>query len=339
MLPKVSVVLPVYNAALYVKEAVQSVLNQTFQNFELLIYNDGSTDNSLEILQQFEDSRIRIVNYEKNIGLIQLLNNAFSEAKGEYIARMDADDVCLPDRFEKQVGFLDQHPNIGICGGFLEIIGTNEINKKPALDKDLRWWIFKGSPFAHPSVMIRNKVLIHSNLKYNPDAYVVEDFDLWWRMAFVTQLANLETVLLKYRIHPNQVSSSKNDLQLENLRKSQIEFMKNLGISAAKYDPDFINKMLSRELICTANNFKKTWMFFKDLLSSKDAVEFFGVEDIQEKRFKHASTMINNLIHYKREMLSLLFDKEFTALLRNAGIQPIIFFFKSLIQWKTKTTD
>jgi glycosyltransferase involved in cell wall biosynthesis len=334
---KVSVVLPVYNAAEYVHEAIQSILNQTYQNFELLIYNDGSTDNSLEIIQKFKDPRIRIVNYEKNIGLIQLLNNAFAEAKGEYIARMDADDICFPNRFEKQVAFLDQHLDHGIVGTQMEFIGSDETIWKPCRDEELRWWIFKGSPLAHPTVMIRKSVLVQYHLNFNKEAYVVEDFDLWWRMAFHTKLANIDSVELKYRLHPKQESSSKTEIQWNNFIKSQKEFTENLGLSSEKYSPEFINNLLSRALEGTSKNLMNLWSFYQDLLNSRIGIQFFGLDNVIEQRNSQTVFMLKNLTKYSWQLLPLTFNQDFKHCIQLSGNKRTSFIIKSLIQWKTKT--
>jgi glycosyltransferase involved in cell wall biosynthesis len=337
MHPKVSVVLPVYNAGLYVKEAIDSIINQSFKDFELLIFNDGSTDNSLEIIHKFEDSRIRIVNYEKNIGLIQLLNNAFSEAKGEYIARMDADDISFPKRFEKQVAFLDQHPDHGVVGTQMEFIGSEEIIKKPCQDEEIRWWIFKGSPLAHPSVMIRKLILEQHQLNFKKEAYVVEDFDLWWRMAFHTKLANLKSVELKYRLHPQQESSSKTEIQLSNFVKSQKEFTEKLGLSSEKYPPDFINNILSRALDGTSSNLEKLWNFYQDLLNSKSGVQFFGLDNVLMQRELQTVFMLKSLTRYSWQLLPMSFNQDFKNCIQKSGNNLSSFIIKSIIQWKTKT--
>lgn len=122
-MPEISVVLSVYNDAKYVGVAIESVLAQTFTDFELIIIDDASTDESLSIARDFADERIRIVENEENLGLTKSLNKGISLAQGKYIARMDSDDICLPTRFEKQVAYLDAHPDVGVCGGWVELIG------------------------------------------------------------------------------------------------------------------------------------------------------------------------------------------------------------------------
>jgi glycosyltransferase involved in cell wall biosynthesis len=279
----ISVILPVFNGEKYLKEAIDSILNQTYSNFEFLIYNDGSTDSTLEIIKSYSDSRIILKHSEKNLGLIELLNLAFSEAKGKYIARMDADDISLPTRFEEQINFLEKNPEYGICGTQCQIMDSDKILGKPCEDIDLRWWIFRGSPLAHPSIMIRTSILKEHNLEFNENAYVVEDFDLWWRMAFYTKMANLDKVLLKYRIHEQQESSAKREIQADNYRLSQVEFMQALGLSKQYCDPIFMDNLLSRSTKYTSQNFMKMWKIFNFIYNSNNAIFFFGENNIDQK--------------------------------------------------------
>ncbi len=123
--PKVSVIMSVYNGDKYLREAIESILNQTFTDFEFIIVNDGSTDNSLEIIESYDDERIKTINNKKNIGLTKSLNKALKFAKGKYIARQDADDVSLPNRFEKQVEYLDSHPEVALVGTSVYLIDEN----------------------------------------------------------------------------------------------------------------------------------------------------------------------------------------------------------------------
>ena len=332
----ISVVLPVYNAENYLRQAIDSVLSQTYTDFEFLIYNDGSNDSSLDILNSYTDSRIKIRNFESNIGLIKLLNIAFKEAKGKYIARMDADDICLPTRFEEQINFLEKYPQFGICGTQCQIIDSDNILSKPTEDIDLRWWIFKGSPLAHPSIMLRTSIMKDYNLEFKEHAYVVEDFDLWWRMAFHTKMANLDKVLLKYRIHEQQESSAKQKIQAENFRLSQVEFMQSLGLSKQYCDPIFMDNMLSRSISYTSRNFMKMWKVFDCLHQSKNAVLFFGKENIEKQWREQSVFALQNLESFSLPLLSLLLQSRFRDDLKTSRSNVFSFFIKSLLNWKTR---
>ncbi|MEL4306297.1 glycosyltransferase family 2 protein [Methanococcoides sp. LMO-2] len=159
---KVSVIMPVYNAEKYLKDAIESILNQSFKNFELLIINDGSNDKSKAIIESHNDSRIRLLNNEENSGLAKVRNKGIYEAKGEYIAWLDADDISHPLRLEKQVKLLDSHPDVGICGTWVKTIGTKVTHKwrYPTNPNFIRGRMLFDDPLATSSVMLRKKLFI-----------------------------------------------------------------------------------------------------------------------------------------------------------------------------------
>lgn len=202
---KISVLLPVYNSSLYIEESIQSILQQSYPDFELLIIDDGSFDGSLGKIRGIHDSRIKVISHAVNIGLIRTLNEGLSLCTGEYIARMDGDDIALPHRLARQVAFMDANPHIGVCGSQAEYIGIAGTTIKPINHDEIRCWQFFHCTFVHPTVMLRKSILDNHGVKYW-DYPHAEDFELWNRLGEVTQLTNLPEVLLKYRVHTNQVS-------------------------------------------------------------------------------------------------------------------------------------
>lgn len=212
--PLVSVLLPVYNAAEHVQEAIQSILNQTFTDFELLIFNDGSTDESCAIIQNIKDERIRFFDYTQNSGYIAHLNEGLRLAQGEYIARMDADDIAMPDRFAQQVALLEREPDVVLCGTAVETFGSEQtVAEVPLTDREIRNELPFHSPMWHPTVMFRKPVIDKYQLCYNEEYMPAEDYKLWYDLSKVGEFRNLPNVLLRYRIHPHQISACKNDLQ------------------------------------------------------------------------------------------------------------------------------
>ncbi|UOQ98306.1 glycosyltransferase family 2 protein [Hymenobacter sp. 5317J-9] len=207
VVPLVSVVMPVYNCAPYVTEAVMSILNQTFTDFELLIFNDGSTDGSGAVLRGFADPRIRLFDYAENVGYVAHLNHALELARGTYLARMDADDVADPDRLARQVALLQAHPEVGLCGTAYREFGSRQgLVAVPETDAEIRRWMLRSSPFGHPTVLLRKDVVLENCLRYDAAAMPAEDYRLWYELSRVTQLANLPEPLLAYRVHSTQTS-------------------------------------------------------------------------------------------------------------------------------------
>lgn len=231
--PKVTVLMPVYNSAPYLAEAIQSVLQQTFTDFEFLIIDDGSTDDSAKVIQRFNDTRIRLFQNSTNLGLVASLNMGIKIARGEFIARMDADDVCLPERLTIQVAFFEAHQEIGICGTWVEVIGESygQILCYPADPGTLKCMLLFGPAFAHPTVMIRRELLHETKLLYDPSFKHAEDFDLWVRASKLTSLANIEKVLLRYRLHPQQVGQQHSDEQNTTAGKVRFAQLCNLGMT------------------------------------------------------------------------------------------------------------
>lgn len=200
----ISVVLPAYNAELYIKEAIDSVLAQTFTNFELIILNDGSTDKTEEIISSYQDSRIVYVKNEQNLGLIGTLNKGMTLAKGKYIARMDADDICFPQRFAKQVDFLEQNQDYVICGTaayrFYDHISDGKAFNPPLNDENIRVRLFFNSAFIHPSVMFHADVIRDHHLRFSDDYKYAEDYFFWMDLLKYGKGFNLKEKLLYYRV-------------------------------------------------------------------------------------------------------------------------------------------
>lgn len=216
---KISVILPVYNAEKYISKSIESILRQTFEDFELIIINDGSKDNSLNIINKFTDRRILLVDQE-NRGLAKTLNIGLDIAKGEYIARMDADDIALPNRFEEQMNYLTKYPEVGLLGSAIELIDENDKHisyHAPYIGHDilLRCMQNKGNPFKHPTVIFKREIAIKlGGFNENIGKYF-EDYFLWYHMASKVKVDNLPKVLLKYRITPGSIMTNMKDAALD----------------------------------------------------------------------------------------------------------------------------
>jgi glycosyltransferase involved in cell wall biosynthesis len=210
----------VYNGARHLSEAVASVLHQTFEDFEFVIVNDGSTDGTRFYLLSIPDPRVRIVQNPTNEGLAASLNRGLDRARGQFIARMDADDVAAPERLERQVAFMRRNPTVGVAGTGRLLIdeqGKSIAMARPTVGNlAIRWKSLLGNPFAHPTVMMRREVLGAHRLRYDESYRTAQDYELWTRLLPLTRAANLDEPLLYYRLRPDRTSESRRTEQLAN---------------------------------------------------------------------------------------------------------------------------
>jgi len=242
--PLISVVMSVYNGEKYLAEAIESILNQTYTNFEFIIVNDGSSDKSIDIIKEYmtKDNRIVLIDREENKGLAYSLNEGISIAKGEYIARMDADDISLPTRFEKQIEFMQKN-EIDVCGSFIKLFGDSrkeQVIKYPLNNQNIRFSLLFFSSLAHPTVMFKKEVF--NKVKYNIDYKVAQDYQLWCDIANANfKIGNIPEVLLNYREHEAQASIEKFKRQQDTAHKIALDYAKNLGNEEIK----LVNEIIS----------------------------------------------------------------------------------------------
>lgn len=218
--PKVSIILPVYNAEAYIDKAIQSVLNQTFSDYELIIIDDGSIDKSIHLINNFKDPRIIFIKHTANQGLISTLNEGLQRAHGDYIARIDADDMWTDvDKLQKQITFLEQNTEYGVVGTWAYTIDENDKKigtiKNPTTDTQIRKWFLIKNCLIHPSVLFRKDIALKSGSFLSDEKYV-EDYGLWLRMGSFGRFANIPEYLMSYRIHSKSITQSKNEEQVKN---------------------------------------------------------------------------------------------------------------------------
>lgn len=202
-MPKVSVLFPVYNTEeAYLRAALESVLNQTFKDFEFLIIDDASADeNVAKVINSYADQRIRFFRNERNLGISKTRNKLMELAQGEYLAVMDHDDVAMPERFEKQVAFLDTHLDVGVVGGQYIKLPSGKQSNKPTNDKEIKLALMRACAVLHPTSMLRKSVLEEHNICYEEEFSPAEDYALWCHLSLYTKFHNLPDILLHYRNH------------------------------------------------------------------------------------------------------------------------------------------
>lgn len=236
--PLISVLMTVYNAERYLDAAVGSILKQTFGDFEFIIIDDGSTDGSLNVLRRYEsrDSRIRLIS-RPNTGYGKALNEALAMARGEFVARMDADDMSASSRFESQVKFLRDHPEVLVVGASVDLIdGDSRLllhSPQPTGDEEIQNALLAGRTLiVHSATMIRRAEMVEAG-GYDPELCPSEDLDLWLRLGERGKLANLADVLGKYRLHTTSVCATNPSLQKNNSRIAAERAWKRRGIEGA----------------------------------------------------------------------------------------------------------
>lgn len=288
----ISVVLPAYNAQETIGEAIQSIIDQTYTDWELLVINDGSTDNTRSVVLSFDDPRIKYIENECNKKLIYTLNRGLELATGKYIVRMDADDISLPTRFEKQIAFMDNHPDVVASGGGMLVFSNDKTIKRIHCESDpekIQLLLFNSSPIYHPTAIIRRSILELHTIRYSQEYLHVEDYMLWFALSKEGRLSNLQDVLIKYRISDSQISTKYNELQFVNknkVRKKIIsEYLHSIGI-------EWADNISVDELIVTLTN----------------NISIFNLKGMEKKQFvellfilyftiKHSP---RNIIHYYR---------------------------------------
>lgn len=221
--PTISIIMAVYNGGEHLRSAIDSVLAQSFTDFELVVVNDASTDDSVAQIEGYDDPRIKLLHNEENKGLAASLNVGLKEAKGRYIARMDADDLAVPERLKKQLSFLEKHPDIGLLGS--NAVAIDDVDEMIGVfqrwetDDVIRWVAMFDNPFIHSSVMFRHSLLTENSLLYDESLVASQDYDLWVKMLKVTQGANCFEPLILFRQHQKSISVTKARIQQDNRDK------------------------------------------------------------------------------------------------------------------------
>ena len=281
--PEISVLLPVYNSEKYILEAINSILNQTFSNFELIIIDDGSTDTSEEIISKINDKRIVFEKNDTNKGLIYTLNKGIRLSRGSYIARMDADDFSVANRFEKQILEFEKDENLVVCGSFIKTFGNGTeqyISHIPITNAQILASIFFTCPFAHPSVMIKKEALLQLEEAYREDYKHSEDYDLWSRLVFVGNSINIPEFLLNYRIHEKQVSTVFDEHKYQSVSKIQTNLLSQFNIIPTAIESKFLLNLF-KGISKQDENYLNSGVIFLDKLHLQFAIKYSNYKEEQ----------------------------------------------------------
>lgn len=221
---RVTVLMPTYNVAPWVEEAIHSVLNQTYRDFELLVVDDGSTDNTLDHVRSIQDDRIRIAAFPDNVGLAENLNRGLDIINTELVARMDGDDIAEPDWLETGIKVLDTHPEIGICSFGFQFFGAKtSLVRFPEHHEDSKAQMLFGCTVIVP--VFRKSVFTDNHLRYLTETFPAEDYSLWAKAYRVTQVYNVQRTLFHYRTHPTQISTSRREAQIAKSNEVRLQML------------------------------------------------------------------------------------------------------------------
>lgn len=281
---RVSVLMPVYNVKEeYLRESIESILNQTFTDFEFIILDDCSSNNVEEIVKSYGDDRIRFYRNSENLGIAKSRNKLMDLAGGEYSALMDNDDISHPERLKKQVDFLDNNPDISILSTAYETFPEKHIIVHP---KSVRYLdLFRCCVITHPSVMYRTGSLREYKLKYKESYICSQDYELWARAIRYLKIANLDSVLLRYRLNPKSITQKRQDLALNEDRRIRATML------------DFLTKDITlqkqmSEIILGVHDIKEVEK--KSLIQ-----EFFSLRNINKHK---VLTILGIKFKFRREM-------------------------------------
>ncbi|MCJ8013885.1 glycosyltransferase [Paenibacillus sp. KQZ6P-2] len=230
-MPKVTVLMPVYNTVKYIEDAVESILGQTYKDFEFLIIDDCSNDGTQEYLEELKDPRIKLIRHSRNKGLVYSLNEGVELAKGKYIARMDSDDISSPHRLKKQLEYLEKHPDVGVLGTYMTLFHNGQKIPKPKTHDEICCWQLFYCCMGHPTVVMRSDILKNNKILYDPKYLHAEDYEIWNRLGMITKIENLPKYLYSYRIHDSQVSTSQRRIQDQTADKVRIAQLNRMGIT------------------------------------------------------------------------------------------------------------
>lgn len=307
--PFISVLMPVYNGEKYLRESIDSILNQTYQDFELLLINDASSDSTESIILSYQDKRIAYIKNEQNLGLIKTLNKGLDLAKGDFIARMDQDDIANPERFAKQVVVFERNPEIGVCGTWFtcfrddlpqKMVQHHQENERLKID------LLTLCVIGHPTVMLRKKAI--AGYRYDENFQAAEDYELWSRLIKVTQFYNIPESLLQYRLHHSSMSVLESTMQAKNTRKIIGNQLKNIGIE----DND-INIELCQTLFgalfkshLTDDEFRKLTIFANDLEYHNQKKKFYNSKKLHMVINEKLSEAFKRTIYRKISILQFL---------------------------------
>lgn len=259
MQPLITVLIPTFNSAIHIIDAIDSVLTQSLGDFEIFILDGGSTDETLDLVRRLDDRRLTVFSHPGRFSLVDSLNEGLEAARGEYIARMDADDLSIPGRFDMQAKFLATHPDVDVVGSFIRTFGiSQQLWTFPIFHDAIKAALLFDTALAHPTVMMKAKTLRNLDVRYRTDYAHAEDYGIWNELVRKgARFHNLPKVLLKYRLHPSQTGLARNAAQIANGDLIRKDWLTDLGINPSCEEIELHRRCAS-----------KNWKYSRDFISA-----------------------------------------------------------------------
>lgn len=278
-LPLVSVVMPVFNAEVFLNESINSILNQSYNNFEFIIIDDGSVDRSSEIINTFNDGRIVFIQNTENKGNYVCRNIGCKAAKGEYICIMDADDVAKKDRIEKQLSFFMNNPQIIACGSYFKTF-DEQIQIRPCKYDILKIYLLYNNMFLHPSLMIKRDSLFEIGL-YDEYFKYSADYNICCQLALRGEIINIPEPLMYYRVHHQQITSLKKQQQKEFADIIRLNYLRNNGFELSLEEEILFTQLMTHVKFIDTDSQNKIYLLFKKIISQNNYLKCFSQSDLE----------------------------------------------------------
>jgi len=283
--PLVTVIMAVYNTGPYLKDAIESILNQSYTHIEFIIINSGSTDNSAQVIASYNDKRIRFINKTSNENWLENINQALKEAKGNYIARMDHDDISLKDRLRKQIDFLNLHPEIGMCGTWMRTFGegSSKVFKYPLTPEECKVHLLFNIPILHPSLVLRKALVEKYGIKYKQEFFPADDMELLAVNSDQIKYANIPEVLFHYRVHEKQASNTMSEVHDKLKLKVQLIMLRKILPDNTSDEIDLFWKISFNHFDYTTEFLKRCETLLKKITGNNKVMKVFDQEALEDK--------------------------------------------------------
>jgi len=311
--PILSVIMPVYNAERYLREAVMSILEQTFNNLELIIIDDGSTDSSLAVIQSIKDERIRLYKNDRNQGIVYCRNKGLSLTKGDYVGMFDADDVAYPEKFKEQISFLEQNKDFGMVGSWAKFI-NKEGKRLPG------GWKLKAPPEKIPSIMLFKNYFLQSAVLYRKECIskfsfrdgldILEDYMIWLEIMTEFKVWNLQKPLVDYRIHAGSVTKSKSGEMLAKEKKVFKMQLLELGIDPTELELDLHLLIRDNRPVTEINTLKSIERWLLKIIIRNEDLEVYDYKILIKVIFNRWMKVCYKASGLHLKMLYLFFSSE-----------------------------